>query len=183
MATEPQASIIARIDVVLAELRELQVGPYFKIAHRFQRALLGCEPGEEVWSVFLIYRGREYPIPFSLALLLLFDYLARTRHSPQLATQIAAGLRRSEFVQLHGANAGAVQIRKYSGSAIKEYIKRMRQALGKVFAEAGLPIAAERVIRSEATDGNGVRYCIKASVDWVHLRDELEDSVGNLVNS
>lgn len=162
--------ILAAVDRSLAELREYHTGPSFKIVHRFQSALLDCGPGEEVWLICLVHRGREFPLPLSLSLLLFFDYLARTRHVPQLASQIVAGLEGSEFYRRHGANAGVVQKRRFSRSTVKEYVKRTRQALASVITEADLPIMPDDVLRTECTVANESRYRLKAHVEWVHLR-------------
>lgn len=158
-------------EVSLAELGDLQRGVSLRILHRWGNTS-GCAPGEEVWAALLIYHGREFPLPLSLAPLLLLDQLARTRHIPQLASQIVAGLRKSEFVRRHGANAGAIRTRRYSRSTIKEYVKRIRQSLASVFIEACLPMRAERVLCSEETDGNETRYRLRAQIEWIHLRSE-----------
>jgi len=47
-----------------------------------------CLPGEEIVAVSLMYRGREYHLQLSLALRMLFDFLARHSRLPQSARQI-----------------------------------------------------------------------------------------------
>jgi len=63
-----------------------------------------CHTGEEVTAVCLVHRGREILVPLTLALRLLFDYLARHRHIPQSAAQAVAGMRATCFYVNHGAN-------------------------------------------------------------------------------
>src|SRR5262249_6838220 len=105
----------------------------------------------------------------TLAVSILIDYLGRTRHTPQTATQIAAGVRASLFYQRHGMNSGVVSRRKFSRSGIKEYVKRKRQAIGCAFREAGLHMDPKRVLISVSTVWNQTLYQLRARVEWVHL--------------
>jgi len=166
------ALVLHGVDLRLAELRRLAAcGPHFRIVHRFREPGAACLPGEEVAWVLLACRSIEYPLPLPLSLLLLTDYLARNRRLPQSAAQIAAGLRTDPFYVRHGANVrtGARLTRKFSFSSMKEYTKRLRRALKVTFDEAGLKLDPFAVLVSEPTEGNEVRYRLKASVEWIHI--------------
>jgi len=127
---------------------------HIRILHRFgQEGTLFCSPGEEIWTVMIVFQGRDIHLRLSLATRILADYLARTRHIPQSATQIAAGLRQSPFHLKHGHRGGLSQRRKISRSHIRVYIKRLRQALAIAFQEAGLPLDPIRVLVSLPTTG------------------------------
>jgi hypothetical protein len=172
-------NITEKAEVLLMELSGLvQAGPRFRIVHRFREPGTDCAPGEEIAAVYLLCRGGELHLSLSLALRLLFDYLAQNRRLPQNASQIAAGIRASPFYGQHGKNAGssARQTRRISRSAIKEYIKRIRKALEEAFAEAALAMRAPRVLVSRETVGNEVNYCLKAQVEWVHITDMAASS-------
>jgi hypothetical protein len=164
--------VIQEIDVLVAERRGLAAaGPHFRVLHKFREFEPYCCAGEEVGGVLLVYRSREYMLPLSLALLLLFDYLARNRRLPQSAAQVVAGLRNHPFYARHGMNAksGVKLTRRFSHSSIKVYIERTRQALQAAFDEAGANLNPFAVLISEETEGNMVRYRLKATVEWIHL--------------
>jgi hypothetical protein len=157
-------------EVLLAELVGLsQSGPVLRIAHRFQRPGTDCQEGEEIWMISVIHRGRETVFPLSLALRQVVNYLAETRHIPQSATQIAAGMRRSAFYVKHGLNSGIPSKRKISRSAIKEYVKRIRKAFDFGFRETGLRLDSKQVLVSKCTMGNEIHYQLRARIQWVHL--------------
>jgi len=101
----------------------------------------------------------------------MFDYLARNRWLPQTAWQIVAGMRADPFYTRHGASVriDGKQTRKFSYSAVKGYVKRIRRALHKAFEEAALSLDPSSVLRSESTDSNGIRYRIKATFEWAHI--------------
>ena len=124
-----------------------------------------------VADVQLVFRARDCELALPLCLRILFDYLARRRQRPQSASQIVAGLRADAFSLKHGTNARlrTKLTRRFSHSAIKEYVKRLRQALQMAFEETGLKIDAAAVLKSEATVGNEVRYRLKATVEWIHV--------------
>lgn len=165
-------SVIEEIELLLAESARLAAsGPELRILHRFHQTGTDCLPGEEVAGVWIRHRSRDYPLALSLAPRLLLDYLARRRWLPQSASQIEAGMRRDNFSLRHGANArtSRKQTRRISRAAIKEYVKRIRQALRLAFAEAGLNLHPEEVLVSEETTGNEVRYRLKVTTDWMHV--------------
>jgi hypothetical protein len=163
-------SIAERAEVLLAELVGLsQRGPLLRIAHRFQRLGTECQAGEEIWAISVVNRGREALLPLGLALRLVVNYLAETRHIPQSATQIAAGMRRSAFYVKHGMNSGILSKRKISRSAVKEYVKRIRKAFGISFREVALALDPKRVLVSKTTVGNEIHYQLRARIEWVHL--------------
>jgi len=149
----------------------VSLGPRFRIVHRFREPGADCLPGEEISLIVLIHRGREYLLPISLALRILFDYLARHRRLPQNAVQIVSGMQADAFYVRHGANAqtGARQTRRFSRSAIKEYVKRLRRLLQVAFREAGLKLDPFAVLVSKPTEGNEVHYRLRATVEWIHL--------------
>jgi hypothetical protein len=143
---------------------------HLRILHRFsEEGTLFCSPGEEIWAVVLVTQDKEIPLKLGLALRLVADYLARTRHIPQSATQIAAGLRYSAFHLKHGHRGGISQRRKISRSFVREYVKRLRQALEIAFLEAGVAIDARRILLSHATTGTEILYQLKAVIEWVHI--------------
>ncbi len=159
-------------EVLLTELSGLlQQGPCFRIVHRFHKPGTDCQVGEEIWMICLMQMGRDIHMPLSLALRQVVNYLAETRHVPQSATQIAAGMRRSAFYAKHGMNSGVPSKRKISRSAIKEYVKRIRRALALSFREAGLHLDPNRVLVSKTTMGNEIHYQLRARIEWVHIRD------------
>jgi hypothetical protein len=167
------AAVLEEIELILAEAAQLmESGPKFRVVHRFQQPGTDCRPGEEIASIWLIHRSREYPLRFPLALRLLFDYLARHRWLAQTASQIEAGIRRDAFSLRHGANVrtSREQTRRIHHSTVKEYVKRIRQGLQQAFAEAGLDFDPRSVLMSEKTMGNEVTYRLKASVTWLHSR-------------
>lgn len=173
-------AVANKVDLLLYELALLeQEGPSFEIVHRYQIEVDGsrCQPGEEVSHVVLVFRGRFIVVPLPLALLLLFDFLARHRHFPQSASQIMRAMHSSDFYRKHGQNAGLLSVRRFSRSAIKEYIMRIRKALARAFEEAGLPLDARKVLLSQTSNGTGVFYRLKAAVTWRHLDDiQLSDA-------
>jgi hypothetical protein len=165
--------VARRAATLLLELAELsQAGPQIRIVHRFHKPETECQAGEEVWAVHLVSRGPDIVLPLSLAVQLLLDYLARTRHVPQSATQIMAGLRTSNFYRRHGANSGTISRRRFVRSAIKEYVKRIRNALDIAFGDAALPLDSKRVLISKDTVGNETHYQLRARIEWMHIDTE-----------
>jgi hypothetical protein len=164
--------ILEKVDLLIAEMRILRsAGPHFRIVHRFRMPGSDCLPGEEIIACFLIHRGCEYLLPLSLALRIVFDYLAQHSRFAQSARQIELGIRSADFYKYHARNAnGHVTFtRRIPRSAIKEYIKRLRQALSLVFQAAGLGIDPASVLIAQNTVGNEVGYRLKASVVWSHI--------------
>jgi len=151
--------------------RHAAQGPHFKILHRFREPGARCLPGEEIGWVLLTWGPHEIVLHLPISLLLLFEYMAQNRRFPQSAAQIVAGLRTDPFFVRHGANVrtGARLTRKFSYSGVKEYIKRLRRALQVAFDEAGLRLDPFAVLVSEPTEGNEVRYRLKATVEWIHI--------------
>jgi len=169
--------VLRTVELLLLELDRLNHrGPEFTIVHSFRVACDGaeCQAGEEVSHVLLVSRGKQTIVPLALATRLVFDYLARTRHLPQTATQIAAGMRLKDFYRDHGLNSGEPSVRKICRTAVKEYVKRIREALAVAFPKAALPLDPMRVLVSEATDGSEVLYRLKASIEWLHVDDLVE---------
>lgn len=165
--------IVEKAEILLAELAWLtQTGPELRIVHRFQRSGTGCQAGEEIWTISVMRRGRERILPLSLALRQVVNYLAETRHIPQSATQITAGIRRSAFYANHGMNSGVPSKRKISRSAVKEYIKRIRKAFYLGFREIGLDLDPKRVLVSKTTMGNEIHYQLRARIEWVHFGND-----------
>jgi hypothetical protein len=159
-----------KAEVLVSELRGLlQSGPIIRIVHRFREPGAQCRPGEEVWAAFLIVQGKEIPLRLTLALRLLLDYLARSKHVPQSAAQIAAGMRASEFYLRHSANGGVISRRKFARSSIKEYVKRVRRALEVAFSDAGYQFEPSRVLVSLSTFGNERLYQLRARIELVHI--------------
>jgi hypothetical protein len=171
-----------RVDVLLAELRQLGAsGPHFRIVHRFREPGRDCGPGEEVAAVFLNHRALEIVVPLPLTLRLLFDFLAGYSHLPQSAAQISGAMHADPFYQKHGAyvRTGATLTRKISRSSVKEFIKRIRQALEQTFREANLAVDPRTVVVSERTVGNEVGYRLRATVEWIHVDHPRFDFSGS----
>lgn len=166
--------IIRAIKLLAAEQAELtESGPRFIVVHRFsQPGTLFCTPGEAIAEVVLSHRTKRIPLPLSLRQLLLFDYLARHQCLTQCAAHIATGLNCDPFTRRHGAHCGANARlnKKVSRTAIREQIMRLRAGLRLTFRKAGLSLDPCRVLISEETTTNEVRYRLKASVNWEHWK-------------
>jgi hypothetical protein len=172
MRNEYRAVLLHYCDLVFAERAELHSsGPHFRIVHRFRKPGTACAPGEEIFAVFLVYRGREYCIPLSLALRILFDYLARHSRLPQSATQIEAGIRATRFYAEHASNAigHAASTRSIPRSYVRVYVERLRSALEITFGEAGLLLEVRGVLLSQETIVNEVGYRLKGNFEWTHI--------------
>jgi hypothetical protein len=164
--------ILRALELLRVERAELSLrGPRFLIIHRFCQPETICTPGEAIAEVQLMHRTRVFSVPLSTRLMLLFDYLARHRRMPQSASQIAAGLSVDPFCQEHGAYANAQETlsKDVSRTALKQQIMRLRAALRSAFRQAGLGIDPDRVLISEATEGNEVLYRLKIAVEWLHM--------------
>jgi hypothetical protein len=163
--------IIRVVRLLAAERAELsRSGPRFVIIHRFWQPETFCTAGEAIGEIRFLHRTKEIPVPLSLRLMLLFDYLARHKHLGQGAGQVAAGLSADPFIQQHGAYAGASTSlsRRVSRTAVKQQMMRLRAGLRNAFRRVGLGLDPTRVLISEATSTNEVRYRLKASVAWEH---------------
>lgn len=163
-----RAILLHYIDLHFAEMAELRSsGPHFRIYHRFRKSGTDCAPGEEIFAVCLVHRGREYPLRLSLALRILFDYLACHSRFPQSAAQIEAGVRADHFSVRHAAAVmgSSAFTRRISRSCIKVYIERLRSALEDAFHEAVLQVDARTVLLSEETVMNEVGYRLRAAFE------------------
>jgi hypothetical protein len=172
-AKNNMSSVLNKVDLLVAEIVHLRAaGPHFRIVHRFRMpGIKGCLAAEEIFAVFLIHRGREYQLRLSLAQRLLFDYLAKHSRLAQSARQIELGIRADDFYKFHAKNANGrtVLTRRIPRSSIKEHIRRLHQALGMVFQEAGLGIDPWSVLIVQDTVGNEVGYKLKATCSWTHI--------------
>lgn len=138
------------------------------IVHRFHHPGTDCCPGEEILVILLVHQGREYVLRLSTGTTMLFDYIARQRFG-QSASQIAVGIRHNAFFVKYGPNPiGSGRRRRISRTSIKEYIKRIRQALSLAFKEAGIDLNPCDILQSEKTVGNEVKYRLRANVEWRH---------------
>jgi hypothetical protein len=164
-------SVARHAETLLFELSQLiTTGPYtVRLVHRFHEIGTECRAGEEVWAAYLAFRGRENLLRLPLALRLALDYLARTRHVPQSAAQIAAGLRRLPFYRKHGSNSGIISRRKFSRSSIKEYVKRLRTAFAIAGRECSIALDGHKILASRVTVGNQVLYQLCSRVEWLHI--------------
>lgn len=141
-----------------------------RVVHRFRSPNVeNCQPGEEIFAVILICRGKEYPLRLSLALRLLVDYLGRHR-LPQSAAQIELGVRANEFYRRHAANGnrGRALTRTIARSYVKEYIRRLHRALQLAFNEVHLNLDPRKVLEEVKTVGNEIGYALRARCEWVH---------------
>lgn len=166
------SQVLNTVELLMAEVRHLRsVGPHFRIVHRFRLPGSDCLPGEEILAVFLVFRGREYQLRLSAALLIIFNYLARHSRIAQSARQIEAGIRADDFYSAHAGNARGRKalVRRIPRSAVREHVKRLHHALSMVFHEAGLNIDPRRVLLVKETVSNEVQYQLRASFTWSHL--------------
>ncbi len=166
------SSVLNGVDLLLAELKNLRkAGSHFCIIHRFRMPGSDCLPCEEIFAVFLVHRGREYHLRLSLALRILFDYLARHTRLPQSARQIELGVRADDFYKKHARNATgrSVLTRSIPRSAVKVYVKRLHRALSWAFQEANIGMDPGDVLIAQKTVGNEVGYQLKARCDWTHI--------------
>jgi len=164
-------TIIRAVKLLTTERANLsKSGPRFLIIHRFWQRETLCTPGEAIAEIRVLHRTRTISVPLSLRLMLLFDYLARHKQLGQSASQIAAGLSTDPFTRQHGAyaHASSILVKRMSRTAIKQQIMRLRLGLQQAFRKAGLSLDANRVLRSEPTTTNEVRYLLRASVIWEH---------------
>lgn len=165
--------VVRAADLMAAERAELAMsGPPFLVLHRFWQPGTRCTPGEAIADIRFLHRTGEVSVPLSLRLTLLFDYLARHQHLAQCAAQIAAGLTVDPFTRRHGsyARATASLSKKVSRTSVKQQIMRLRAGLQWAFRKAGLSLNPARVLISEQTTGNEVRYRLKALVSWQHVQ-------------
>jgi hypothetical protein len=130
-----------------------------------------CLPGEEVVAVFLMYRGKEYCLRLSLAMRILFDYLARHSRLPQSARQIEVGIRADDFYKDHSKNANRCKAltRKITRSAVRVYITRVHEALALAFQDAKVNIEPKSVLIEMETTGTEVLYQLKCTSAWRHI--------------
>ncbi len=163
--------IIRTIRLLAAERAQLtKSGPHFKIEHRWRAQGTECAPGEEVAAAYLVYRGREFLIPLSLTLRLVFDFLAKHTHLAQSASQIAACFRADPFYTRHGANAASdgTLRRRVARSAVRVYVQRIRRALALTFREASLRVDPSKVLVSQETVMNDVGYRLRGTFQVLH---------------
>lgn len=162
--------VIETVNLLRAEIREIESGKlHFRIIHRFRMPGTDCIPGEEIFAVFLLYRGREYQMRLSSALLVIADYLLRHGRYAQTATQISTGIHAGGFYAEHAKNGRRQRIQRIPRSAIREHVKRLKLALSLAFGEANFSFDPENVLQSEESVSNQVLYRWKAIVDVVHL--------------
>jgi hypothetical protein len=160
-----------KVDLMLLEFKQLKSSRlHFTILHRFRAPGTECAPGEEVAAVYLMYHGREYRIPLSMSLRLVFDFLAKHARLSQSASQIAACFQADEFYRQHGSNiAGHGKLRRrVVRSAVRVYVIRIRKALALAFREAGLRVDPRNILASEETAMNDVGYRLRGTFDWLH---------------
>lgn len=163
--------IIRGAKLLIAERAQLAArGPHFVILHRFWETGTICTPGEAIAEVRFFHRRKQIPVPLSLRLMLLFDYLARYQRLGQNAGQIAAGLSTDPFTRQHGAYARAKSSlsKRVSRTSVKMQIMRLRAGLRSAFRNVGLNLDPNRVLISEETTANEARYRLKASITWEH---------------
>jgi hypothetical protein len=166
------SSVLNKVDLLVAEIVHLRTaGPHFRIVHRFRMPGSNCLPGEEVFAVFLVYRGSEYQLRLTLAQRIVFDFLARHSRLAQSARQIELGIRADDFYKFHAKNANGrtVITRRIPRSSIKEHIRRLLQAVGWAFQEAGIAMDPRKVLIAQDTAGNEVVYKLKATCTWTHI--------------
>jgi hypothetical protein len=171
-AKDELTPVLDAVDLLSAELKQLRSkGPHLCIVHRFRMPGTDCAPGEEIFAIFLVYRGRPYQVKIGLTLLILIDYLARYSRTGQTAAQIECGVRRDEFYAEHGSNASGRRklVRRIPRSAVKELVRRLRCAFALTFHKAGLRVDSRDVVVAERTVSNQVLYKLQAETRWTHV--------------
>jgi hypothetical protein len=165
--------VLKAVDLLIAEISHLRAaGPHFRITFRFRPpGSIGQMPGQEIFAIFLVYRGREYQLRLTLAQRIVFHYLASYCRVAQSARQIELGIRTNEFYLLHAMNATGrpVLTRKIPRSSITEHVRRLHKALGIVFREAGLGIDPWNVLIVQDTVGNEVGYKLRATCNQSYI--------------
>jgi hypothetical protein len=147
------SDVIDEVDLLILEARRLRaIGPNFVLVQR--------SPGEDPILLLLIHRSREFIVRLTPGLILLFDYLSKTRWLPQTATQIATGMAASA--------ARGKRKRSPSRFSVKTFVNRIRVALGTAFCEAAADLDPRDVLVSEAV-GNQVHYRLRARIEWQHM--------------
>jgi len=160
-----------KVELLQLEGRLLKAGRlHFRIVHRFRAPGTDCAPGEEIFAIFLVYRGHEFFIPLDLTLRLLFDFFARHARVPQGASQIEASFRADPFCREHARNAPGRRplTRKVSKSSVRVYVERICRALTLSFRAAHLRIDPRDVLVSEETVTNRVGYRLRGTFEWLH---------------
>ncbi len=168
LASNSWTPILKAVDLLIAEINHLRAaGLHFRITYRFGTPqTIGRVPGQEIFAIFLVHRGREYQLRLTLAQRLVFDFLANYCRVAQSARQIEFGIRTNEFYSAHAMNATGREgfTRKIPRSSITEHIRRIHTALGIVFREAGLGIDPHSVLIVQDTVGNEALYKLKATI-------------------
>jgi hypothetical protein len=167
------APVADDVRLLVAELNQLRSSRLaFKIVHRYRLPGTDCATGEEVWAICFTPRGHEHQLRLSPALLLLGDYLLRNQRFAQTASQISGGIHASGFYSERYAQNGEgrrQRMRRIPRTAIRQYIRRLHQALALAFQEANLDINASDVLTVEESVGNQVLYQWKAVVEVIHF--------------
>lgn len=140
------------------------------IIHDYTENQDECMPGEEVIAIVLVYRGKRYWVPLGPTHMILFDFLCRNRFCAHDAIWIASHMQLDPLVIYHGTNAPGHVGRpaRTNRTAVRQQIKRIREALALLFEEEGLDLDAWDIVRSEESSTRVVRYRINADVSWVH---------------
>lgn len=161
--------LIQEVEFLLAESERFAAsGPHFTIVRRC-KSKHKCLP-DEILAICYVYRSREIHVPLPSKLALLFDYLARHRHLPQTASRIEMGIKADGYTRRHGPNGnGSQKTMRIARASIKQYVHRIREAIGRAFLEAGVSIAPQDVLVSEPTTGREVTYRLRANVRWIHI--------------
>jgi hypothetical protein len=172
MHSSSLAPVAHDVRLLIAELNQLKSSRLpFRITHRYRLPGTECAPGEEVLAICFTPRGNEHQLPLSPALLLLGDYLLRNKQFGQTASQIEAGIDAGSFYsEQYATNARGrrQRMRRISRSAIREYVRRLHEALAIVFEKGNLRIDPRDVLTEEKSVGNQVLYRWNATVEVVH---------------
>ena len=165
------ASVREQVGFLLYLRQKLRTrGPHFWIMHRFHTLGLGCWPGEDIAGLWLSLGSVGEAVPMSVAMLIVFDYLAR-QHFPQTAQQIVLGIKADPFYRKLGFNASIHGGRtpKISLSELRVYVQRIRRAIERASRKAGVPLDGRAVLVSENTESNRTAYRLKGTFEWVHI--------------
>ncbi len=104
----------------------------------------------------------------------LVNYWVETKHIPQSAKQIAAGVRRSAFYTKHGMNSGVlskpklIRFRDQGVVCEDQFLEKrpVKRALQIPFMDP------KSIFVTEATVGIDIHCQLRAKIQWLHVGDD-----------
>ena len=144
--------------------------PTFLIIHDYNQTPGECLPGEETIAIILVFRGKRYRVPWGPTHMILVEFLCKNRFCAHDATWIAAHMQLDPYVTYHGSNApGHIgRLARTTRTAVRQQIKRIREALTALIEEEDLDLDAWDIVQSEKSSTKVVRYRLVADVQVTH---------------